>query len=144
MKYEVIQTISYRNHFSGALKMYVHFIMFMLIYRPCKVFIDILSIDCIEFEFFWVTLHMNYHVDFRKKFQVASLHDVGLWYQIRISCYYLFLSYASNTHTHTHTHRDHSVEMRFSDSGNIKTCNFNRNSVSKIRSQNNIFSTTYR
>ena len=82
-------------------------------------------------EFFCVSLYTEFLSDLYIKFQVASIHDTNVEYQIWCFCCILFLSYANNRHTetrtethiHTHIHIDHLLKMCFSYSGDLKTCN---------------------
>ena len=63
-------------------------------------------------ELFYVPLYTEFLSNLYKNFQIASIYDTNVEYQILYFCYD-FLSYAENRyidihidpHTHTHTHR---------------------------------------
>ena len=90
-------------------------------------------------KFFCVSLYSEFLYDIYKKFQVASICDTNVDYQIWCFWCNLFLSCADNRQTHAHTHK--SLKILFSDSGNLKTCKFIKISTSKICPKNNTFST---
>ena len=77
------------------------------------------SIDHNVLEFFCVPLYADYSSDLHKKFQVASVYDTNIEYQILCFCCSLFLGYADNRHTdtqtrtHTHTHRPNAKNVIF-------------------------------
>ena len=84
--------------FLNLWKMYDHFITFKVL-KCCK---KNSLIYCIVLEFFWTSLYTNHLSYLHKNFQVSSLNDVYLGYQIWISCYYLFLSCDGYRLTHRH------------------------------------------
>ena len=46
--------------------------------------------------------HTEFLTDLHKNFQIASVHEINVEYQICCFCCNLFLSYADNRHTDTH------------------------------------------
>ena len=63
--------------------------------------------------------------------------------KLEIFCCKLFLNYANNKHSDTHIHVEQPLKMCFSDTENIKTRKSIKIPISKIRPQNNAFSTLY-
>ena len=73
------------------------------------------SIGINVLEFFCVPLYIELLFDLYEKFQILSVYDTNVEYQILCFCYNLFLGYADNRHTdtHTQTHRPFAKNVIF-------------------------------
>ena len=74
-----------------------------------------MSIGLNVLEFLCVPLYTEFLSDLSEKFQVASVYNTNVEFQIWCFCCNLFLSYADNRlpDTHTHTHRPFAKNVIF-------------------------------
>ena len=128
----------------------LHFLFYMLL-GMLKIYVNFNSLNIQKLNnkkfppqvlMCWILLCAPVHRIFvlYKKFQVASVYNINVEYEIWCFCCNFFLSYADNKHK-THIHSDQMLKRWFSDSGNLETCKSIKISISKIWPKSNIFST---
>ena len=123
-----------------AWRKYMLFLLYLMQSKYAKIQLqEIPTIGFNALEFFFVSLHTEFLSHLYKMFQVASVYDTNVEYQIWVFCCNLFLSYAINRHTHIHT--DQTLKMQFLYSEDLIMCKSMKTYNSKIWLKNNTFST---